>query len=123
VLEVLCGKAQDEISGLFTRGFLMEGDPGIERYLSVSTMMVYRRLDTVGPGFKNPPPRACPGVCLSSHTWHTSESYLTWYALKVPALLPLKYKPPAPEAIQPQILYPTWLQIKTDKTLTLKVVH
>jgi transposase InsO family protein len=35
----------------------------------------------------------------------------------------LKYKPPVPEAIQPRLLDPTWLQIKTDKTLTLKVVH
>jgi transposase InsO family protein len=35
----------------------------------------------------------------------------------------LKYKPPVPEAIQPRLLDPTWLQIKIDKTLTLKVVH
>jgi transposase InsO family protein len=35
----------------------------------------------------------------------------------------LKYKPPVPEAIQPRLLDPTWLQIKTDETLTLKVVH
>ena len=35
----------------------------------------------------------------------------------------LKYKPPAPEAIKPKLLDPTWLQIKTDETLTLKVVH
>jgi transposase InsO family protein len=35
----------------------------------------------------------------------------------------LKYKPPAPEATQARLLNPTWLQIKTDKTLTLKVVH
>ena len=35
----------------------------------------------------------------------------------------LKYKPPVPEAIQSRLLDPTWLQIKTDKTLTLKVVH
>ena len=35
----------------------------------------------------------------------------------------LKYKPPAPEAIKAQFLDPTWLQIKTDHTLTLKVVH
>jgi len=35
----------------------------------------------------------------------------------------LKYRPPAPEAMQPRFLHPTWLQIKTDKTLTLKVVH
>ena len=35
----------------------------------------------------------------------------------------LKYKPPAPETIQPRLLDPTWLQIKTDKTLTLKMVH
>jgi len=35
----------------------------------------------------------------------------------------LKYKPPAPEAIQPRLLDQTWLKIKRDKTLTLKVVH
>ena len=35
----------------------------------------------------------------------------------------LKYKPPAPEATQPRILDPTRLQIKTNHTLTLKVVH
>jgi len=35
----------------------------------------------------------------------------------------LKYKPPVPEAILPRILDPTWLQIKRDHTLTLKVVH
>jgi transposase InsO family protein len=35
----------------------------------------------------------------------------------------LKYKPPAPEATQPRILEPTWLQINTNHTLTLKVVH
>ena len=35
----------------------------------------------------------------------------------------LKYKPPVPEAIQPRLLDPTWLRIKTDETLTLKVVH
>jgi hypothetical protein len=35
----------------------------------------------------------------------------------------LKYKPPAPEATQPRILDPTWLQSKKNNTLTLKVVH
>ena len=35
----------------------------------------------------------------------------------------LKYKPPAPESTQPRILDPTWLQINTNHTLTLKVVH
>jgi putative transposase len=35
----------------------------------------------------------------------------------------LKYKPPVPEAILTRILDPTWLQIKRDHTLTLKVVH
>ena len=35
----------------------------------------------------------------------------------------LQYKPPAPEAIKPRLLDSTWLQIKTDNTLTLKVVH
>ena len=35
----------------------------------------------------------------------------------------LKYKPPAPEAIKPRLPDPSWLQTKTDHTLTLKVVH
>jgi putative transposase len=35
----------------------------------------------------------------------------------------LKYKPPAPAAIKPRPLDPTWLQINTHENLTLKVVH
>jgi transposase InsO family protein len=45
-----------------------------------------------------------------------------FYTLKEAQVL-IESKPPVPEAIQPRLLDPTWLQIKTDKTLTLKVVH
>jgi len=38
----------------------MEGDPGIEDILFVSTMKFYSILDTVGSGFRNQPARASP---------------------------------------------------------------